>query len=326
MIAGISIIVPVFNAARFLRRSMDSILNQTYSCIEVICIDDGSTDGCGAILDEYAASDVRVKVIHQENKGVSISRNVGLAAASNDWIGFVDPDDWIEPYFVERHMSECQIGDSDMTWCDYMLDDSVGSSYVAQNCAENSDAYLRGLFSGLWGGVWNKVFRRKFLIDHCVKFPSERILVCEDLCFMVNLLIHRPRIKHIEQSGYHYVRHSDSALAKDFTIERLNSVIRVEEILEALLNDVSADQWEDQVFRSRREEIKFNAYSSPNIPDSVFYGTYPEVRRIDCFAVPFWHKLLFILAVHRCRWFIIGCLSFVRRIRRSINRRGICHI
>lgn len=92
----ISVIVPVYKVEPYLRKCLDSIVNQTYRNLEIILVDDGSPDNCGAICDEYAAKDNRITVIHKENGGVSSARNAGLDKASGDWIGWVDSDDWIE--------------------------------------------------------------------------------------------------------------------------------------------------------------------------------------------------------------------------------------
>ena len=93
----ISIIVPVYNVEPYLRKCLDSILDQTYRDLEILIIDDGSTDGSGAICDEYAGKDDRIKVFHTENNGLSAARNLGLSKAQGKFVGFVDSDDWIEP-------------------------------------------------------------------------------------------------------------------------------------------------------------------------------------------------------------------------------------
>ena len=98
----ISVIVPVYKVEPYLRKCLDSIVGQTYQNLEIILVDDGSPDGCGAICDEYAAQDKRVRVIHKANGGVSSARNAGLTAATGEWIGWVDSDDWIEPDMYER--------------------------------------------------------------------------------------------------------------------------------------------------------------------------------------------------------------------------------
>ena len=94
--AKISVIVPVYKVEPYLRKCLDSIVGQTHRNLEIILVDDGSPDNCGAICDEYAARDERIKVIHKENGGVASARNAGLAVASGDYIGWVDSDDWIE--------------------------------------------------------------------------------------------------------------------------------------------------------------------------------------------------------------------------------------
>lgn len=105
MKALISVIIPVYNAARYLRRCLDSLVGQTYRELEIICVNDGSTDESESILTEYAGCDSRVKVIHQENSGVSVARNNGLAAARGEFVTFADADDWVEPFGYE-----CAVG------------------------------------------------------------------------------------------------------------------------------------------------------------------------------------------------------------------------
>ena len=93
----ISVIVPVYKVEQYLRKCLDSIVNQTYCNLEIILVDDGSPDSCGAICDEYVTKDGRVNAIHKENRGVSSAKNTGLSAATGEWVGWVDADDWIEP-------------------------------------------------------------------------------------------------------------------------------------------------------------------------------------------------------------------------------------
>ena len=97
----ISVIVPVYKVEPYLRKCLDSIVNQTYRNLQIILVDDGSPDNCGKICDEYAARDRRIEVIHQENGGISAARNAGLNLADGDYIGWVDSDDWIEPEMYE---------------------------------------------------------------------------------------------------------------------------------------------------------------------------------------------------------------------------------
>ena len=108
MQALISVIVPVYNVAPYLRQCVDSILSQSYTHLEVLLIDDGSTDESGAICDEYAQQDSRVKVIHKPNGGLSSARNVGLSLASGEWISFVDSDDWLDTNIYQKCIDELE--------------------------------------------------------------------------------------------------------------------------------------------------------------------------------------------------------------------------
>ena len=115
----ISIIVPVYNVEKYLSKCIDSIINQTYKNIEIILIDDGSTDSSGAICDKYALVDSRIHVLHIENSGVSNARNVGLNHATGDYIGFVDSDDYIEPNMYELLLEELIADDVDVVQCNH---------------------------------------------------------------------------------------------------------------------------------------------------------------------------------------------------------------
>ena len=110
----ISVIIPIYNVEKYLPRCLDSILGQTHTNLEVVLIDDGSPDGCGAICDAYAEKDSRIRVVHQANGGVGRARNVGLAHCTGDYITFVDPDDYIFPDSIRQLYDRIQADGSDM--------------------------------------------------------------------------------------------------------------------------------------------------------------------------------------------------------------------
>ena len=112
----ISVIIPVYNVEPYLRKCLDSVVNQTYRNLEILVIDDGSTDGSGAICDEYA-SDRRMRIFHTENRGLSCARNLGLDEAKGEWIGFVDSDDWIEPDMYEALLKKAEETGADIVEC-----------------------------------------------------------------------------------------------------------------------------------------------------------------------------------------------------------------
>lgn len=113
----VSVIVPIYNVEPYLKRAVDSIIDQTYSRLEIILVDDGSPDSCGKICDDYAKKDNRIKVIHKANGGLSDARNAGLDIATGDYIAFVDSDDYIAEDFVKTLLAELEKHDADVSMC-----------------------------------------------------------------------------------------------------------------------------------------------------------------------------------------------------------------
>ena len=130
----ISVIVPVYNVERYLRRCVDSILAQTCRDLEIILVDDGSTDGCPSICDGYAAADSRVKVIHKANGGLSDARNAGLEIASGEWVGFVDSDDFIMPEMYETLLRACVEHGVSIAMCGRRLVDEADTTLRYEYC------------------------------------------------------------------------------------------------------------------------------------------------------------------------------------------------
>ena len=116
---AISVIVPIYNAEKTLRKCVDSLLAQTFQDYEILLIDDGSPDQCGAICDEYAKLDSRVRVIHQENQGVSAARQCGMDNAQGEYTIHADPDDWVEPEMLEELYKKAKEDDAYMVICDF---------------------------------------------------------------------------------------------------------------------------------------------------------------------------------------------------------------
>lgn len=116
----ISVIIPVYNVEPYLRKCLDSVVNQTYKELEIFIIDDGSTDGSGAICDEYVKADKRIRVFHTENRGLSCARNLGLDEVKGEWIGFVDSDDWIEPDMYEVLLTRAKETGADVVECSFI--------------------------------------------------------------------------------------------------------------------------------------------------------------------------------------------------------------
>ncbi len=210
----ISVIVPVFQTEKYLEKCILSILNQTYQNMEIILVDDGSTDNCSVICDKYQTEDARVKVIHKENGGLSQARNIGLKLARGDFVGFVDSDDWIEPNMYEVLISVLQGTGADIAVCHYRVetDDSKsvqinGESFKIK--LYSSEEALRMLINGegfIDNFVWNKLYIRSILYN--IYFPEGKIY--EDVVWTPKTIHNAGLLVCIDRPLYHYLYRSDS--------------------------------------------------------------------------------------------------------------------
>ncbi len=210
----LSIIVPVYKVEKYLPKCIDSILAQTFRDFELILIDDGSPDNCGAICDEYAARDSRIKVIHQANAGVSAARNAGLDIASGTYLGFVDSDDWIEPEMYETMIATEKEKQVDVVVCgvrycsdtgEYIRSDLRGDkAYTAEEMLKT----LYGKPNPTGGGAVNKIFSRGKVLD--VRF-REDISMAEDWVYLFECYEKCKNAYHIPSVFYNIVERPSSA-------------------------------------------------------------------------------------------------------------------
>ena len=164
----ISVIIPVYNAEKYLRRCIDSVLAQTYKDFELLLIDDGSKDSSGAICDEYAAQDARVRVFHKENGGVSSARNVGLDHAQGEWITFVDSDDYIEENFLKSFEGnlDADLVVGNMVICeDCKLPKNINVGILPGIYTHIQSALKGNLNSSAFYAPWGKMFRKESIAD-----------------------------------------------------------------------------------------------------------------------------------------------------------------
>ena len=210
----ISVIVPVYKVEPYLHKCVDSILNQTYQNLEVILVDDGSPDNCGAICDAYAEQDSRVKVIHKENGGLSSARNAGLEIASGEYISFVDSDDWLDTKLYSCCLDAMPF-DMAIFGITYVYEGAQDSQIVPacekpQSICWGKDdqLFLDLVRRSLFGYMCNKIYRRNII--QRIRFPD--ILLREDLVTNIELLKRTEDIVLINCSGYYYFQRSDSSL------------------------------------------------------------------------------------------------------------------
>lgn len=207
--AKISVIVPVYKVEPYFRKCLDSIVNQTYRNLEIILVDDGSPDNCGVICDEYAARDERIKVIHKENGGVASARNAGLDAATGDYIGWVDSDDWIEADMFEYLLRGAQEHGADIAVCGRMEvypDRQVFMGWEQETILGQEEAM--GLLledRALRNYLCDKLWRRELFQD--VVFPEGRNF--EDIAVTYRLFEKADKVVCLPKCKYFYLQRGD---------------------------------------------------------------------------------------------------------------------
>ena len=219
----ISIIVPVYNTQEYLPRCIDSILDQSYKNLDIILINDGSTDSSGEICDRYAETDARIQVIHQANAGVSFARNIGLDNARGDWIGFVDSDDWIKPEMYAELLKAAIENNKKISCCDFIWYFSAtrqehrnrqyDKSPVTMTREQSIEFSLSPKTPNLEGYTWSLLLHRSLLEaqEHPpIKFNTD-IHYSEDWLFIIQLLIQADGIVHIPVALYYYYQREGSA-------------------------------------------------------------------------------------------------------------------
>ncbi len=216
----ISIIVPVYNVQGYLGKCLDSLINQTLKDIEIICVNDGSTDDSLAVLKYFAFQDKRIKVIDQENSGPGVARNNGMQAASGEYIGFVDPDDWVKEDMYEKMYNQAKTLDSDIVICDYVRYQEWTNRIIPQHFFEKAVKYIKAEPVDIPSGEnidretllstllispcysWNRIYRREFLQKNNIIFTDN--MCFEDCPFIIKSHILAQAVSYIDYAGYIY--------------------------------------------------------------------------------------------------------------------------
>lgn len=220
----VSVIIPIYNAEKTLERCIESVLSQTYGKLEIILVDDGSTDKSGVICDKYAERDGRVTVIHKDNGGLVSARKYGIKAASGDYIQNIDSDDWVEPGMVEYLLGKAVEDDSDI----------VTSGYYRENdddVAEIFDLFDEGLYSGkdlvllrnqmifkdcvsnrgISPCIWCKLFKAGIIKEISARMPNE-IKYAEDGACVYSCMLRATKVTVTKKAFYHYIMYQKSMI------------------------------------------------------------------------------------------------------------------
>ncbi|QNG58471.1 glycosyltransferase [Bacillus sp. PAMC26568] len=233
----ISIIVPIYNVEKYLSRCLDSLLLQSFKDFEIIAINDGSTDSSGCILDEYAKRHNEIIAIHKKNNGVSSARNDGLQKATGTYIGFVDPDDWIDKNMYEELYKTAEQEQADIVMCSYIREFGTHSKekifeeadirkYVNE---ELKTKILRRLIGPIekevsnpeyldaWGTVWSKLYKSQLIKQNKLEFVDlKEIGSNEDTLFNIQAFYHANSFVFLNQPLYHYWRMNETSVTSKY--------------------------------------------------------------------------------------------------------------
>jgi len=216
----ISVIIPVYNVEQYVESCLNSVINQSYTNLEIILVDDGSTDRSGEICDQYALKDSRIKVIHEENAGLGEARNRGLRIASGDYICFVDSDDWIEEDYCKELVKAAERTNSDIAICGYneCFKDGKTPKVKYDDCFTTTGKeilhYTMTANSKYWFNisVWNKLYKREIISG--LWFKSR---VYEDIMYNAGSMYRANKIAYINQCLYNYrTNREGSIISKGF--------------------------------------------------------------------------------------------------------------
>ena len=226
----ISVIVPVYKVEPYLRRCVDSILSQTFTDFELILVDDGSPDNCGAICDEYAATDPRVHVIHQPNGGLSAARNAGIdwafANSDSEWLAFVDSDDWVHPQYLELLYKAVRETGVKISMCECQVVHNSKAIPPVFHTTELLD-WETMLIEHSWHAIvaWNKLYAKELF--QAYRYPIGKIY--EDEFLTHKLLFHAQIIAYFSDELYYYFHNKDGIMNQAFNLKHLDALEALEE-------------------------------------------------------------------------------------------------
>ena len=272
----ITIIIPVYNAEEYIKRCLNSILNQTFNDFEVICINDGSSDNSGKIIKDYAQRDGRIVYIEQENKGVSTARQVGLNLARGLYIIHADPDDWVELNWLDKLYYKAISNDYDMVLCDFTRIYKDFKEVVKQ-CPRSlsQNDFIEDLIVGkIWGSCWNKLVKKSFIDKYNIKFVLSMNL-WEDLYFISSLFSHPINFAYVGDALYNYDFFSnENSIVRNRKVTHVQSGMTYIDTFEKIYSSSQYDYgWYRRKLMVKRWifHMETNTYDVKNI--------YPEINK-----------------------------------------------
>ncbi|MCM3650421.1 glycosyltransferase family 2 protein [Metabacillus litoralis] len=244
MVPKVSVIVPVYNCENYISACIESILNQTYSKIEIIIVNDGSIDKSEQIIMEYIEKDNRIIYLYQENNGPSEARNKGILTSTGDYLVFIDSDDTVDKQYIELLLKETIRLDADLVCCGYKDYSKYGiKNHTDFNINENVSlhTFMEMVCKGTGGVLWGKVFKSEIIVKNNLKM-DKNIFMSEDLVFVLQYVSHCKVFAAIQKYLYNYNRLNQGSISSNISINYINNNIMVCEYLEKIFCSVKLDE------------------------------------------------------------------------------------
>lgn len=314
----ISVIVPVYNVEKWLRRCVDSILAQTFTDFELLLVDDGSTDASGAICDEYAQRDSRVRVFHKPNGGVSSARNLGLNNAKGEWISFVDADDWVATdAFEVISNTACKSETDIVSFGFWSVKKDDKKPILLPSIESGKDNFIRQLLLHSWGWtvVWNSFFSSSLLSKYGLLF-KEGIVIGEDFDFLFRAYYYAKGIKVIDAPLYFYNRMNEYSALHTLSVKQYDDIIYANLSIIAFFKEKGVfEQFKDimawRVLRAKQDFVlDIDTHEK-------FLSIYPECHDyiLSCSTINKKIKIMMWLLTHHLGWMTRMIVRVRNRIR-----------
>lgn len=300
----ISVIIPVYNTEKYLRQCLDSVVNQTLKEIEVICVDDGSTDSSLEILEEYAKNDNRFIILKQENKFAGVARNYGMSKAKGKYLYFMDSDDFIETNALEIVYKKAEEDSADIIIFGHKRKTKHGTrDFLAFTTRDVSifDGVRASVF-GCGSTIWDKLFNHEFIKSEKIEFEAHK--VCNDVFFMYKSMLKAKKISQIQQCFYTYREDAGGALSR----KRGKNATLIVKVLEHIKSELE-------------KEGMFKPYKN------IFYNAYKGHLKYEskqCSNI--WQKIKLYCAINLHDLYRMYGRDFIRnlfKIERTYNRTKI---
>lgn len=279
MIPKVSIIVPVYNVEKYIEKCIQSILNQTINEIQIIIINDGSTDNSSIIIKKFSKLDTRINYIDKKNEGPGVARNIGIELALGEYIYFLDSDDWIEPTMLENLYNEAVKNNSDLLITGYLIENQFGKTFKIQSPTNYGaivpkDQFIN-LFLELPPFIWQKLFRNKFVKTCKIKFENESS--AEDTMFNIKSFVNAEIIS-INQGEYiHHIERNNS-LTHSFKPNIIEVYEKLIEYYKELFINLKSDENIEEYFMNK---LIFQSVKEPLLNLYCFDSNLKRKQRIE---------------------------------------------